>query len=75
MGARLFAGVDRAMAVGDGAADGGIFTGSYAVVGQKAQGSEAAGFGLGGKAGLVSVPRSSASAVCSALSSFASLGM
>jgi hypothetical protein len=34
----------------------------------------AACFGLGGKAGLVSVPRRSPSAVCSALSSFASLG-
>jgi NADH:ubiquinone oxidoreductase subunit B-like Fe-S oxidoreductase len=29
----LFAGIDRAMAVGDCAADGGIFSGSYAVVG------------------------------------------
>ena len=36
--------------------------------------SEAACVGLGGKAGLVSVPRISASAVCSALSSFASFG-
>jgi hypothetical protein len=75
IGARFFAGIDRAIAVGDCAADGGIFTGSYAVVEQKAQGSEVAGFGTGGKAGLVSVPRSSASAVCSALSSFASFGM
>jgi hypothetical protein len=40
----------------------------------KTQCSEAACAGLGGNAGLVSVPRSSASAVCSALSSFASLG-
>jgi hypothetical protein len=37
--------------------------------------SEAACFGLGGKARLVSVPRISASAVCKALSSFASFGM
>jgi hypothetical protein len=37
--------------------------------------AEAVYFGLGGKARLVSVPRSSASAACSALSSFACLGM
>jgi hypothetical protein len=37
--------------------------------------AEAVYFGSGGKAGLVSVPRSSASAACSALSSFACLGM
>jgi hypothetical protein len=37
--------------------------------------SNAACLGLGGKAGLIAVPRISASAVCSALSSFASLGM